>query len=51
VKDLFAIEVYQPSDVPPEYQHLNWQGKPCTLVMMWSMGEAQRQLRRLGTPK
>lgn len=51
--DVYAIEVYQPPDIPPEYQHLYWDvsrnqkyHNPCTLVVMWSMQEAQRFLRR-----
>lgn len=51
--DVYAIEVYQPPDIPPEYQHLYWDvsrnqkyHNPCTLVVMWSMQEVQRFLRR-----
>jgi hypothetical protein len=58
VKDLYAVEVYQPPHIPLEYRHWYWgksrNGKypaPCTLVVMWSMQEAQRGLRRLGDPK
>jgi len=59
-KDVYAIEVYQPPDIPLEYQHHSWgsirvgrqtQAAPCTLVVMWSMTEAQRGLRRLANPK
>ena len=59
-KDVFAIEVYQPPDIPLEYRHWYWgdikvgrqtQKAPCTLVVMWSMTEAQRQLRRMTKPK
>lgn len=54
--DVYAVEVYQPPDIPREYQHQYWgrSGKssvPCTLVVMWSMREAQRGLRRLANPK
>jgi hypothetical protein len=58
-QDVYAIEVYQPPDIPPEYSHWTW-GKsrlkqkystPCTVVVMWSMREAQRGLRRFGIPK
>ena len=51
-QDIYAIEVYQPPDIPPEYRHHTW-GKanrrqkystPCTVVVMWSMREAQRSL-------
>ena len=50
--DIYAIEVYQPPDIPREYQHQYWgkSGKspaPCTLMVMWSMREAQRGLRRM----
>jgi hypothetical protein len=59
-RDVYAIEVYQPPDIPLEYQHQYWgqirvgrktQLAPCTLVVMWSMTEAQRQLKRLAPPK
>jgi hypothetical protein len=59
-KDVYAIEVYQPPDIPLEYRHWMWgtirvgrttQSAPCTLVVMWSMSEAQRGLRRMGNPK
>lgn len=59
-REVFAIEVYQPPDIPLEYQHHYWgqtrvgrrsQAAPCTLVVMWSMTEAQRQLKRLVPPK
>ena len=54
--DVYAIEVYQPPDIPLEYQQWYWSDikmgrrtmkAPCTLVVMWSMAQAQRQLRRL----
>lgn len=56
VIDIYAVEVYQPPDIPREYQHQYWgsSGKmavPCTLVVMWTMREAQRGLRRLANPK
>lgn len=58
VKDLYAVEVYQPPDIPLEYRHWYWgtsgrrkYSTPCTLVVMWSMQEAQRDLRRLGGQK
>ena len=59
-RDVYAIEVYQPPDIPLEYRHWYWQGvkvgrktqpAPCTLVVMWSMTEAQRQFRRMGNVK
>lgn len=55
-KDVYAIEVYQPPNIPLEYQHWYWmpikvgrqtQPAPCTLVVMWTMTEAQRQLKRM----
>ena len=58
--DVYAIEVYQPPDIPLEYRHQYWrnikvgrqtQKAPCTLVVMWTMTEAQRALRRLANPK
>jgi hypothetical protein len=52
--DIYAVEVYYPPDIPPEYSHHYWvksrDGKftyPCVLVVMWSMREAQRSLRRM----
>ena len=59
VNDLYAVEVYQPPDIPSEYRHWYWSrpsgrkrySTPCTLVVMWSMQEAQRGLRRLGNQK
>lgn len=59
-RDIYAIEIYQPPDIPLEYQHLYWgqikagrqtQSAPCTLVVMWSMAEAQRQFRRMAREK
>lgn len=58
--DVYAIEVYQPPDIPLEYRHWYWQemksGRttvktPCTLVVMWTMTEAQRLLKRLSDAK
>jgi hypothetical protein len=56
--DLYAVEVYQPPDIPKEYQHWHWRpgrrnrpATPCTLVVMWSMQQAQRDLRRLAGEK
>lgn len=53
-KDVYAVEVYQPPEIPPEYRHWYWDRnrrgryfQPCTLVVMWSMQEAQRDLRRM----
>jgi hypothetical protein len=58
--DIYAVEIYQPPNIPPEYRHWYW-GKsgggrvkystPCTLVVMWSMTEAQRQLKRMTNAK
>lgn len=43
VKDLFAVEVYQPDEAPPEYQSWVWQGSyPCTLVVYWTVNARQR---------
>ena len=42
-QDVFAVEVFQPRDIPPEYRHWYWREKyPCTLVVFWS----KRVLRR-----
>jgi hypothetical protein len=50
--DIFAIEVYQPPDIPLEYQQHYWRGPaPCTLVVMWTVREAQKGLKRLSTSK
>jgi hypothetical protein len=56
--DVYAIEVYQPPDIPLEYRHWYWGQKrgnsystPCTLVVMWSTREAQKGLKRLSTEK
>jgi hypothetical protein len=55
-RDIYAIEIYQPPDIPKEYQQWYWgstaagrtsMSAPCTLVVMWSMSEAQRQLKQL----
>lgn len=55
VNDIYAVEVYQPPDIPLEYRHWYWRkssngrySTPCTLVVMWTMTEAQRGLRRMG---
>ena len=57
--DVFAIEVYQPPDIPLEYRQFYWgrvrvgrktQSAPCTLVVMWSTAEAQKGLKRLSAP-
>jgi hypothetical protein len=56
-KDIYAVEIYQPPAIPPEYRHHYWGGKsgkhsaPCTLVVMWSMTEAQRQLKKMSNVK
>jgi hypothetical protein len=53
--EVFAIEIYQPPDIPLEYRQHYWGrrggAKPCTLVVMWSMKEAQRQLKRMAAEK
>jgi hypothetical protein len=50
--DLFAIEVYQPPDIPLEYRQHYWRSAtPCTLVVMWTVREAQKGLQRLSTSK
>ncbi len=58
VAELYAVEVYQPPDIPPEYGHWYWgENKkeklvmPCTLVVLWSMSEAQRELRQMQRKK
>jgi hypothetical protein len=57
--DIYAVEVYQPPDIPPEYSHQIWDERnrrnktstPCTLVVMWSMSEYQRHLSRTAREK
>jgi hypothetical protein len=58
--DIYAVEIYQPPNIPPEYMHWYWgtsgggrvkYSTPCTLVVMWSMTEAQRQLKRMTNAK
>jgi Carboxypeptidase regulatory-like domain len=58
VTELYAVEVYQPPDIPPEYGHWYWVDNkkaklatPCTLVVMWSMSEAQRELKQMQRTK
>ena len=58
VAELYAVEVYQPPDIPPEYGHWYWgENKkeklvmPCTLVVLWSMSEAQRELKQMQRKK
>jgi len=59
VAELYAVEVYQPPDIPPEYQHWYWAERnnrnkystPCTLVVMWSMAEYQRNVKRMEREK
>ena len=46
VRDMFAVEVYQPNEVPPEYQHLFWRGEAqCTLVVFWTNRVGRQKLR------
>ena len=46
VRDMFAVEVYQPPDIPPEYQHWYWRSRyPCTLVVFWSMRVGRQAVR------
>ncbi len=52
VSELYAVEVFQPPDIPPEYRHWYWVdgkeiSKPCTLVVLWSMAEAKRDVPAL----
>ena len=53
VEEIYSIEVFHPPDFPPEFEHwarspASQSGKtPCAIVVMWSMSEAQRSLRRL----
>jgi hypothetical protein len=58
--EVYAIEVYQPPDIPLEYRHHMWGAKqagrskqtvPCTLVVVWTVREAQKGLKRLSPPK
>jgi hypothetical protein len=53
VQEVYAIEVFRPPDIPPEFEHWTRSlpgqngATPCAIVVMWSMREAQRSLRRL----
>lgn len=59
VDELYAVEVYQPPDIPPEYQHWYWaernnrsrSSRPCTLVVLWTMAEYQRSVKRMAREK
>lgn len=53
VREVYALEVFRPADIPPEFVHWN-RSQPgqngataCAVVVMWSTQEAQRSLRRL----
>ncbi len=47
VRDMFAVEVYQPDEAPPEYRQWVWRGAyPCTLVIFWS-SRVGRQANRV----
>jgi hypothetical protein len=36
-KDVFAVEIFQRGEVPPEYRHWPWRGTyPCTLLVYWT---------------
>ena len=44
VRDMFAVEVYQRDEYPPEFQQ--WRGVPaCTLVVFWSMRVGRQSMR------
>jgi hypothetical protein len=46
-QDVFAVEVYQRGEYPPEYWHWPWRGRyPCTLVVFWTKRVLSRGLRR-----
>jgi len=53
VQEVYAIEVFRPPDIPPEFEHWTRSlpgqngATACAIVVMWSMREAQRSLRRL----
>ena len=43
VRDIIAVEVYQPDQIPLEYHGYNWRGRyPCTLVIYWSSDARRR---------
>lgn len=45
VDEMFAVEVYQPAEAPPEYQTWVWRGfAPCTLVVFWTDRAVQRAM-------
>ena len=59
-REVYAIEVYQPPDIPLEYRQHYWESvrngrstssMPCTLVVMWTVKEAQKGLKRLAAQK
>jgi hypothetical protein len=45
VRDMFAVEVYQPDEAPLEYQRWVWRGVPCTLVVFWSNRVGRQTVR------
>lgn len=45
--EMFAVEVYQPAEAPPEYQSWVWGGMfPCTLVVFWSERAVRQEIER-----
>jgi hypothetical protein len=51
VEEVYAIEVFRPPDIPPEFEHWTRSlpgqngATACAIVVMWSMREAQRSFR------
>ena len=51
VEEVYAIEVFRPPDIPPEFEHWTRSlpghngATACAIVVIWSMREAQRSLR------
>lgn len=51
VQEVYAIEVFRPPDIPPEFEHWTRSlpgqkgATDCAIVVMWSMREAQRSVR------
>lgn len=46
-QDVFAVEIYQRGEYPPEYWHWAWRGRyPCTLVVFWTKRVLSKGLRR-----
>lgn len=46
-QEMFAVEIYQPDEMPPEYQHFYWRGPTrCTLVVFWTERAVKQAIDR-----